>query len=154
MLHGQPQRRVMLSASGVPLVQPPSLTSHARWLGWTHRRGERVMPSLCGAGHLACRAMLGGSEGSPERALLSPSGVPLVQSPLLVEPCSVPWTGSPIKREIHALCLWRCSPCSSSHARGLGRARQREPCSLHLVFRWCSPPCLSSHARWLGRAHR
>jgi hypothetical protein len=24
-------------SSGVPLVHPPSLTSHARWLGWAHR---------------------------------------------------------------------------------------------------------------------
>jgi hypothetical protein len=135
------------------------------------------MPSVCGAGQLACRVMLGGSEGSPERALLSPSGVPLVQPPLLVEPCSVAWTGSRIKRESHALCLWRCSPCPRAILGGLDglAARQREPCSLlwcsagaaplglgfrvawtgspertllsPLMFRRSSPPCLSSHPR-------
>ena len=63
------------------------------------------MPSLCGAATLACRAMLGSLESSPGRAMLSPSGVPLVQPPLLVEPCSVAWMGSPMRREGHALCL-------------------------------------------------
>ena len=68
--------------------------------------------------------MLGGLDGLTDEER-GPCPLSVAQANLLVESCSV------------------------------GRkARQREPCSLHLVFRWCSPPCLSSHARWLGWAHR
>jgi hypothetical protein len=100
--------------TGVPLVQPPCFTSHARWLGgltdeergpcplsvaqpplfvepcsvaWRARQGEPCSPHLVfrWCFPLALRAMLAGLDGLTDEER-GPCPLSVAQPPLLVEP--------------------------------------------------------------------
>jgi hypothetical protein len=56
---------------------------------------------------------------------------------LLYEPCSLAWMGSPMRREGHALSLWRSHPCLSNHARSSEDSPGRAML-FHALPIWCS----------------